>query len=385
MEQLDNKLDSEGLKGFLMRDDSSNSDMYYLTGFEASDPYIFLRTNSKSIIVVPQLEYSRAKEEAEVDEILSTAEFGEGEARDNREKQLEIMKGLLDRNNVDRVGVPEEFSLGFARDLKSDEIELKPLQGVIMDIRKEKTDAELKKIEKAQRFTEEAMKRAKKTLKESEFEDGNIIYEEEQLTSERLREEIKQFLRSRNCTTPEGTIVASGEESADSHAMGSGKIEPGKPLIIDIFPRTDSKYFGDMTRTFVKGERSEEVKKMEKAVKEAQKKALQVLEEGAGVKASQIHNEVCDVLEEHGYDTIRQKEGTEEGLVHSTGHAIGLDLHEPPRLADNEDELKEGYVLTVEPGLYLKDVGGLRIEDMVVVEEDGYRNLNSMEYRVEID
>jgi Xaa-Pro aminopeptidase len=139
-----------------------------------------------------------------------------------------------------------------------------------------------------------------------------------------------------------------------------------------------------MNRTFLKGEASDEIKRMKEAVLESQQAALEVLEKGAGVKANEVHNKVCDILENHGYETLRDND-TESGFIHSTGHAVGLELHEPPRISGNDTELKAGHLLTIEPGLYVPELGGLRIEDMVLIKEDGYENFNTMDKDLEID
>ncbi len=118
-------------------------------------------------------------------------------------------------------------------------------------------------------------------------------------------------------------------------------------------------------------------------VLEAQQAAFEVLEQGAGVTTTEVYDAVCDVLEGHGFKTLRDGD-IEEGFIHSAGHGIGLELHEPPRISDNSEEIEAGTVLTVEPGLYISCVGGVRIEDMVVVTEDGYENYNSMNKDLEL-
>ena len=138
-----------------------------------------------------------------------------------------------------------------------------------------------------------------------------------------------------------------------------------------------------MSRRFVKGTPSVEFKNMYQTTRNAFEVALEVLEKGAGITGEEVNNRVCDVFEQAGYQTIRDGD-IDESFLHSTGHAIGLELHEPPRLVDETDELAAGTVLTVEPGLYIHEHGGVRIEDMVVVEEDGYRNLNNYHYDWEL-
>ncbi|MFB6114749.1 MAG: M24 family metallopeptidase [Candidatus Nanohalobium sp.] len=384
-ERIQDRLGSKNLDALMVRDDSSNPSMYYLTGFEASDPFIFLQVDGSTKIVVPQLEYSRAVDESHVDEVLSTSEFVDGEARDDRDKQITVIEGLMKENDIDKLAVPAEFPLGMARDLEELGFSIEPLNNILMDLRKTKTPSEIQSIRDIQRNTEEAMKVVKGMIKDADIESGFLKYDKEYLTSEMIKQEVRDFLESRNCETPEGTLVASGKDSSDSHKMGSGKIKSNEPVVVDIFPKSESGYFGDMTRTFVKGEKPQEVEDMRKAVKEALNEGLNVLEQGSGIEAREVHKKVCETLEKHGYNTIRQEGETESGFVHSTGHSIGLELHEPPRIAENNDVLEEGMVLTIEPGLYLPDIGGLRLEDMIIIKEDGYENLNSMDYTVEVN
>lgn len=381
---LDEFLESSEYDGFMIRDDShSNSSLYYLTKYEASDPFIYLRKNGESIIVVPQLEFSRAKEEAEVDQVISSSEFEKGESRDREDTKLNLIEKLLERFHIEKLAVPSDFELKTADELREGEIQVEPIDDKVMEARQIKNSEEIEKLRRAQITTEKAMERAKKIIESAKIKESKLYFEDELLTSEKLRKEIKLFLFENSCNLPHETIVASGNDSAKPHSTGKGSIKSGEPIVIDIFPKHDNRYFGDMTRTFVKGEANEELKAMKDAVLEAQKSALDVLEEGAGVKASEVHNKVCDILEKHGFSTLR--EDTESGFIHSTGHAVGLDLHEPPRIAGNETELKAGHVLTIEPGLYIPEVGGIRIEDMILVEEGGYENFNSMDKDMELN
>lgn len=361
--------------GFLMRDNSENKSIYYITEFEVHDPVVLLRTREKDVLLVSPLEAGRARNEASVDEVVSTSKYEDGDSRDNKDKQVDILKSFLKDYRVDSLDVPEDFPLLFADKLRED-IEVRPVEDPVMEERKVKSSEELEKMREVQRLTEESMEHAKNIIKQAEVDGEALVYQGEELTSDRLRGLIKKFLEDRGCEVPEKSIVVSGSDGADPHSIGEGPLKHGEPIIIDIFPRKNG-YFGDMTRTFVKGEASKEFRDMYDAVNEALEVALDHLE--AGVTAEKVHGKVCDVLEEHGFETLRSDNDTEEGFIHSTGHAVGLELHEPPRVADSSDELRENMVLTIEPGLYYEDVGGVRIEEMIRVTEDGFENLNSMD------
>lgn len=375
---LDRHLKDNEFDGFLLQDSSSNSNLYYLTEFEAPDKFTYLRTNESSIILVSPLEYSRAKEEAEVDKVVSTAEYKRGDNREDREGQKNILIQFLEDHDIERLAVPENFSLKQAEGLRNEGFEVEPTEDQVMKARKIKSKKEIENLRKVQKKTEEAMIKTKEMIKESEVRNGELYLENQPLTSERIKKRIKLFMMEQNCMVPEETIVSCGKESAKPHSTGSGVLEAEKPIIIDIFPKADSRYFGDMTRTFVKGEFPKGIKEMKEAVLEAQEAAFAELEKGAPIIAEEVHNAVNEVLEDHGYKTLRNDPDTESGFIHSTGHAVGLELHETPRISNNEDELREGMVLTIEPGLYLPNIGGVRLEDMIIIKEDGYENLNSM-------
>lgn len=379
-EPLDRLLDEKDFDAFLMRESSENANMYYLTQFEVSDPFIYLRKSEDSTIFVSQLEYSRAKEEAKVDEVISTGEF---ETEKDGDRTANVIEAVADKSDIDRLAVPNDFPRDLA-DVLRQEIELEPVENRVMEARKRKEAEEVENLKKVQKATEEAMQEVKSMIEDAEIRDGELYLEDEPLSSGKVKRETQKFLLEKDCSTPEEMIVACGEDSAKPHSVGSGVLKSGEPIVVDIFPKHENRYFGDMTRTFVKGDMSEKLQEMKDAVIAAREAAFEVLEQGAGVDASEVHDAVCDVFEERGFDTLRQGD-TESGFIHSTGHAVGLELHEPPGLGRKEEELKSGNVLTIEPGLYLPEIGGIRIEDMILVKEDGFENLNSMSIELEVE
>ena len=378
-EPLDRLIEEKDFDAFLMRESSENANMYYLTQFPRSDPFIFLRQNGESRIIVSQLEYSRAKEEAKVDEVLSKDEFA---TEIDGKRTANLIEVVADKSDIDRLAVPNDFPLKLADELR-DEIELQPVENRVMEARKVKGEEEVEKLRTAQKATEVAMQKVKSMIEDAEIRDGELYLEDEMLTSEKVKREAQKFLLDKDCSTPEGMIVACGEDSAKPHSTGSGVLKAGKPIVVDIFPQHENRYFGDMTRTFVKDKMSEELREMKDAVMKARKAAFKVLEQGAGVDASEVHAAACDVFEERGFDTLRQS-NTEFGFIHSTGHAVGLELHETPGIGRKE-ELEAGNVLTIEPGLYLPEIGGVRIEDMILVKEDGFENFNTMNREVKVE
>ena len=379
--KLKQLLEKENFDAFLKKDISiKDSDMYYLTQMKFPDPAVYLQLPEKAILMISTLESKRAEKEADVEEVVNSTKYRKAAEESNA---LGAIKELLNQNKVERIGVTEDFDLGLARKLE-EEFEIEVIDNPVMESREQKSAKEIEKIKKVQRTTEEAMKYLESILSDSEISDNRLYLDGKLLTSKKVKAEVEKFLLDHESRNPEGMIITCGEATGDPHKRESGPLKPNEPIIADIFPRHTSMYFGDMTRTFVKGEASDEIKRMKEAVLESQQAALEVLEKGAGVKANEVHNKVCDILENHGYETLRDND-TESGFIHSTGHAVGLELHEPPRISGNDTELKAGHLLTIEPGLYVPELGGLRIEDMVLIKEDGYENFNTMDKDLEID
>ncbi len=224
-----------------------------------------------------------------------------------------------------------------------------------------------------QRANEAAMAAAAEMFERATVADGVLHLDDEVLTSERVRRTIEETLRDEGCEMDE-CIVASGLESAQGHAVGTGPIEAGEPVIVDVVPRDrETRYVADMTRTFVKGDPDDEVREWYDVTRKAFDAALDAVE--PGVTGAAVNHAVCDVFEREGYPTLRTDEATDDGFTSSTGHGVGLDVHERPKLSWGGEELRPGHVVTVEPGLYEQGTGGVRLEDLVVVTETGYETL----------
>jgi len=240
-----------------------------------------------------------------------------------------------------------------------------------------KTEEEIEKIAASQNAAEKAMDAAIQMIQNARMEDsgsGRLVYEGDVLTGERVLAEISRVLLECGCADDE-TIVSCGPDSADPHGKTRGALYASHPIVIDIFPQSKkTRYFGDMTRTVIRGKVSEELIRMYDAVKGAQ--AAGVGAARPGVSCADVHNTVCDYLEAAGYDTYRS--GFSVGFIHTTGHGVGLDIHEMPSVSDNSHILEPGNVITIEPGLYYPGIGGIRIEDTIVITKDGCRNLNTM-------
>jgi len=361
-----------------------DADAYHLSGFLAPDAVICLRVAGKSYLAVSSLEYGRAAKEAPVDELLSYDELEittlARELKSGAKAYAAAIANLLERLGAmgSPIAVPPGLGVVYADELRARGVTLTPDRVLFEGLRRSKTEAEISNIEKTQAAVEAACAHARSILEESDLgSDDSLIWRGEPLTSELLRSEIDVDLLRRGCAA-DGTIAAGGPQGADPHERGHGPLKAGESIIVDIFPMDlSTRYYSDMTRTFVKGEPNEGFRKMYDAVLESQDAALSMIK--AGVNGRDVHRKVADVLHEAGYKTnVHDQEPGKpltEGFFHGTGHGVGLEIHEAPRIAPVDEELIPGDVVSVEPGVYDPGIGGVRIEDLVVVTEDGCRNL----------
>ena len=382
---LDAFLDETEADGYLIDADSTDSDQYYLSGFDAPDPFVTLYGGETHLLFPRSLEFGRARRESRAETVERYVDFDHANLVDEHGPDAavsHVLARFLESYGVDSVAVPPRFPLRTADGLRSQGVEVTPdTDGTITEIRATKTETEIGHIRAAQRANEAAMAAAEELLSDAVVaDDGQLVHDGDVLTSERVKEAIEVTLLGQGCSLDE-TIVACGADAADPHDRGSGPLTAGEPIIVDIFPRDKAtKYHADMTRTFCKGEPSETVREWYDLTERAKAAAFEVLEPGATGEA--VHDAVCDVYEGAGLPTLRSDDRAETGFIHSTGHGVGLDVHELPRLSPSGGELEPGHVVTIEPGLYDPEVGGIRIEDIAVVTEDGYENVTDYEQRL---
>jgi Xaa-Pro aminopeptidase len=358
-----------------------DADMLYATKFWGGDPFIFLQQDGKRTIVLSDLEMGRGRRTAKVDEFVSFNQL-EREVQGSSQQPPpfeKVVAHFLRKRGVKRATVPANFPLGYARELAKDDIDLATTNGLFWPEREAKTDEELKLIGRALRITETGLKRAMEVLKASKPKGKKLVWSGKPLTSEILRAEIDSAML-RAGGTPTNTIVAGGDQACDPHERGSGPLYANSLIILDIFPR-DAKtgYWGDMTRTVVRGKASDAQRKLWETVKEGQQLALREIKDG--VDGMKIHKAIQALFKERGYPT-EIRNGKNVGFFHGTGHGLGLEIHEYPRL--QKVVLKDRQCLTVEPGLYYPGLGGVRHEDVVVVTKTGCKILSRFPKPLEI-
>ena len=286
---------------------------------------------------------------------------------------------FLRKRGVRSAVVPANFPLGYARELAANKIRLQPTNGLFWPEREAKNAEELRLMRRALAITEKGMARAMEVLRASKPKGRKLFWSGKPLTSELLRAEIDTAIL-RAGGLPANTIVAGGDQACDPHERGRGPLFANSLIILDIFPRdAASGYFGDMTRTVVRGRASDKQRDLWETVRAGQEMALKKMK--PGVDGLTLHNAIKKLFADRGYPTEVRK-GRQVGFFHGTGHGLGLEIHEYPRF--QKTVFKKGQVLTVEPGLYYPGLGGVRLEDVAVLTDKGIRLLSRFEKRLEI-
>jgi Xaa-Pro aminopeptidase len=360
----------------------TDADMLYATKFWAPDPFIFLERNGKRTLVLSDLEIDRGRKQADADEFVMFSDL-EREVQGKSKKAPpyeKVLAHFLRKSGVKSTIVPANFPLGYAEELAANKIRVRATNGLFWPERETKSDKEIEMIGHALRITALGLKRAVDVLKASKPGAGKRLrWSGKTLTSEMLRAEIDSAIL-RAGGVPTGTIVAGGDQACDPHERGFGPLYANSLIILDVFPR-DAKtgYFGDMTRTVLRGRASEVQRKLWETVKAGQGLALKKIK--AGIDGMTIHKAIQEFFAKRGFRTEVRK-GRRVGFFHGTGHGLGLEVHDHPRL--QKVTLKARQVLTVEPGLYYPGLGGARQEDVVVVTKSGCRVLSRFPKQLEI-
>ncbi len=352
---------------------STCPDIRYATSFETPDEALVLATARKTVLVVSDMEYGRALDQARGCEVHCPATLKL--AYPDSASPAAWALALLRKRQIIGVYVPKMFPLGIAKALEKDGIGVDVGSGNPFERKRMvKSPEEIACIAKTQKAARAAMKAVGDAIKQARPGKGGLLMlDGKELTSERARKIVRGEILARNCID-EGTIIAGGTQAANPHETGHGPLKTGEWIVCDIFPRNlDTGYWGDMTRTFMNGTPDPERKRMYNAVLKAQKLALSIIR--AGIEGSAVHKATSESMVDANFETYTGDDGMGRGFIHSTGHGVGLEIHEMPRLSPSGGKLEAGMVVSVEPGLYYPELGGVRIEDLVVVEEDGVRIL----------
>ncbi len=366
------ELEQRDCDAYVVYDSSDNEDMRYLSGFLATDPFIYVyKKDGGQFLIVSSMEELRARRESPCSIVTRTAAgFYEllEKHNDADAASAEMIKNFCGEELL----VPYSMPVGFARALESS-AQVTIDSGTVLSMRAKKTGVEIEKIRAVQKKNERGVTLAVDTVRKADVsEDGGLFFEDEPLTSEKLREIMHEAF-FRMGLDDKDTIASCGADTALPHAKGEGQLFANQPIVLDVFPRDiETGYFADMTRTISKGKPSDEICRMYDTVYEAKELAVSLIR--AGVSGADVHNAAADYFTKKGYVTA----GT-SGFIHSLGHGVGLAIHESPSLSVRGGVLEEGNVVTVEPGLYYPGIGGVRLEDMGAVTEDGFDRFTTFE------
>ncbi len=366
-------------------DSDHDADMLYAVGMFVPDPFVYLKLRGRCHVVMSDLEINRARKQAPHCKIISWSRCAAqlGRLSQKKASTARIIQLILREKRITSVTVPHSFPLGLAEELRALKIRVKCRPGAFFSERARKTAEEVKKISAALMMAEVGLAEGIQALKSAKVgRNRRLIYRNNPLTAEKLRAIIDTAIVQAGGRASH-TIVAGGEQGCDPHEVGHGILRARDPIILDVFPRSQKTgYFGDITRTVVKGRAGEAVRKLFDTVERGQEIGFNALRQGAATR--DIHKRVQEFFAGEGYKT-GQHNGRMHGFFHGTGHGVGMDIHEAPRIGPfSQDKLRAGHVVTVEPGLYYPGLGGVRLEDMALVTNNGPRNLTKFEKVLEI-
>lgn len=353
------------------------------------DPFLYAEVGGRAYVVTSELERDRIAAVRPDAELIDYVELGFLELLQAGISRSAVLLELVSRA-VKRAGataavVDFDFPVGVADRLRADGVTLVIDDGtVIQSRRRAKSDAEMEGIRRAQDAAEASIAAAAAMLREADAADGTLVLEGEPLLAERIRAEMSAACAPFGALLPPTVIVASVWQGV-GHEPGSGPLPAGLPIQIDVWPQDErTSCWADMTRTFlVGGHPGDEVLRQERLVREALERAREAVK--PGILGRELHDMTCDLFESAGYSTQRTGPGDDpsEGFQFSLGHGVGLEVHEDPALGQaGRDPLVAGDVLAVEPGLWRRDVGGVRFEDLLLVTEDGCETLTSYPYEL---
>lgn len=364
----------------LISNSKNRGDMQYICGVCPPETAFLLKKGQQSTLMVSKMEKARFQRTVKQNvDVIYPAEIGVKKGG----MLAQWIQKLMEVKRLTAVSVTADFPVGIVDSLRQAGLEINVMKKAPCPRREIKTSIEIKAVQQSQRAAVAAMKAAIHQIASAEIhKDGTLYIGKKVLTSERVRATICHTLLDQDCVAEE-TIVAGGPFSADPHERGEGPLYAGQPIVIDIFPRSGKTgYWGDITRTVCRGPAPAALKKQYNAVKAAQAAQLKSVKAGAWMDA--VHKIGADLMDARGFknETIN---GAPQGFIHGTGHGVGLEIHEAPRVsAANHQKLKSGHIITIEPGLYYPELGGVRIEDTVAVTEEGYKMLASCIKQLEI-
>ena len=352
------------------------------------DPFLYLETNGRRAVLTNVLEVDRIAQQAPELERLLGEQFGrdeliaEGLSYEAIDRELYVR--AVRELGIAAAVVPPDFPLAVADRLRAEGIEVAADDDLFVERRRHKTDAELAGIRRAAHAAVAGVEECARVLREAEIDADGLRHEGEVLTSEALRARVRGVCARLGAPAPDDIIVAPMRPGdAVGHESGSGPLPAHAPICLDLWPQDEaSGCWADMTRTWVRGEITDAVADLHRLVLEAHERALAATR--PGVPGVEIYGAACDVFEAAGHPTQRTKkpgETLQHGFYFGLGHGVGLEVHEAPALGrTGRTPLIAGDVVAIEPGTVDPEHGGMRVEDLVLVTDDGYELLTERSY-----
>ena len=374
---------SPGASRLIYSASETDADLLYATGFFAPDPFLFVQHRGRRLLVMSDLERDRARQQAHVDAVLRWSDFaGRLEKAGRKAAAPDVIAAVLGHLKAGRVLVPASFPLRLAMDLDERGVDLEVGPDPFWPERAVKGADEVRAIEASLRAAEAGLLAGISALRACRVgRDGWLRRNARRFTAEDLRAEVNRTIMGLGYV-PSHTICAPGDQAVDPHEAGHGPIRAHTPIVMDIFPRSErTGYFGDLTRTVVRGRASHALHEVYAIVSEGVRLGHRRVKPGAD--GQKIHAEIQALFDRQGYKT-GVKDGRMQGFFHGTGHGLGLQIHEAPSIGKRPSTLAAGHVVTVEPGLYYLGLGGVRIEDVALVTRTGSRNLTRVPKVLEI-
>jgi Xaa-Pro aminopeptidase len=360
----------------------TDADILYPTGFFAPDPFLFVQRGPTKFLVMSDLEMDRARSQATVDRVLSWSAIAAPlDKKGRRAPVADVIARVLSQLGLRRVAVPRSFPLGLAQELAKRRVRLDVGPDPFWPERELKQPREVRAIEASLRSAEAGLLAGIEALEACRIRNGWLMRDGRKFTAEDLRAAVNTRMMAEGFV-PSHTICAPGDQAVDPHEAGHGPIRAHQPVVMDIFPRSEKTgYFGDLTRTVVRGRASFALHELYAIVHEGVRLGHRMLK--PGVEGMAIHRAIQALFERQGYKTGVQN-GRMQGFFHGTGHGLGLEIHEAPSIGKRPCTMRAGHVVTVEPGLYYLGLGGVRIEDVALVTRTGSRCLTRVPKRLEI-
>ena len=368
----------------LYADTERSADALYFGKVDVPDPFIAFGHSGKKYAIVSALEFGRVRRTSDFDVVLPLEDFHRRARErwpDRRPGPAEVI--ILAAGDVRRTSftVPDDFPSGVYARLVELGLRLTIAPGPLFPEREIKSTRETAAIREGNRCSALGFAAAERILRGARIKGRRLVYRDQTVTSEMLKFAIESACLEAGAVSA-NTIVAGGDQACDPHDRGTGPIRPNEMVIVDIFPRvTATGFYGDMTRTFLRGRASDAQRALYTAVRDAQLAAIRGIRSGANGR--DVHRRCVEVFESRGFRTEHGKRGS-VGFFHGTGHGLGLAVHEAPRMSGSIDyTLRAGSVVTVEPGLYYPGLGGCRVEDVVQVTSGAPKPLSSYHYEWE--